>query len=269
MRKDTAPLLEQPALTDQPTTAIATQEVSLPSTSVDMFERLARDPNVPVEKLERLIALQERVLAREAKMAFDEAFAAMQAELPVVPRTRKGDKWMYAPFEEIIPLVRPILQKHGFSLSYETQWPEGTKDILIVGHLTHRQGHERTTEFRAEADKSGSKNAVQAQGSTVQYGRRYTTLDLLGLATGDDDDGKGSEKAGKPDVVAPQGYDEWVTDLTATADNGTPATQQVWRSERSEPFRKYMGATEPQRWAAIKARALAADKRIAANAGKP
>src|SRR6185295_6009416 len=44
-------------------------------------------------------------------------------------------------------------------------------------------GHERTSEFLADADTSGSKNAIQARGSAVSYGHRYTTKDLLNITT--------------------------------------------------------------------------------------
>ena len=39
----------------------------------------------------------------------------------------------------------------------------------------------------APADTSGSKNAIQARGSTVTYLQRYTLLGALGLVTGDED----------------------------------------------------------------------------------
>ena len=51
---------------------------------VSMFERLVSDPNVDVEKLERLMAMQERVIRYRAEQAFNEAFAAMQPEIPVI-----------------------------------------------------------------------------------------------------------------------------------------------------------------------------------------
>src|SRR5690606_5500273 len=39
-------------------------------------------------------------------------------------------------------------------------------------------------------DSSGSKNAIQAIGSTLTYLQRYTLIQALGLAASDDDDGQ-------------------------------------------------------------------------------
>lgn len=41
----------------------------------------------------------------------------------------------------------------------------------------------------ASADTSGSKNSIQAIGSTITYLQRYTLFSILGLASTDDDDG--------------------------------------------------------------------------------
>jgi hypothetical protein len=55
--------------------------------------------------------------------------------------------------------------------------------------VTHRDGHSEETSLASPVDTSGSKNAVQQIGSTVEYLRRYTLLAALGLATSKDDDG--------------------------------------------------------------------------------
>jgi hypothetical protein len=61
----------------------------------------------------------------------------------------------------------------------------------VVGHLTHIGGHTRESRFRSTADASGGKNAIQGLGSAVQYGRRYTLIDLLNIVQqGVDDDGQ-------------------------------------------------------------------------------
>lgn len=161
-----------------------------------VIERLASNPAVDVTKLEKLIELQERMLAHNAKAAFNAAFSMMQGEIPAIIEKTKTNNGFYAPLEDIVEVVRPILQKHGFALTHRTEWPEkGT--VKVIGVLSHQQGHERQSEFLSPADDSGNKNKIQGLGSTISYGRRYTTKDLLGIVTrGEDDDGK---KAGKND----------------------------------------------------------------------
>lgn len=232
-----------------------------PATQViSMIERMASDPNVDVDKLERLIAMQERVMAHNAKAAFDEAFAQMLAEIPAVVADKRGDKWMYAPLDQIISAVRPVMAKHGFSLSHRTEWPAADM-VQVVGILAHRLGHERESTFQSAADKSGSKNAVQALGSAVQYGRRYTTKDLLCIVTvNEDDDAQRTAKRKAED--APDGYNDWLITLSAKADESLTALQQMWATANGDKdlkaFSRYLTTRETDVWNDLKRRAAKA-----------
>ncbi len=63
----------------------------------------------------------------------------------------------------------------------------------MICTITHELGHSESTSLTANPDISGSKNAIQAIGSTISYLERYTVLALTGLATKDmDDDGVSS-----------------------------------------------------------------------------
>ena len=224
------------------------------SRGATMFERLAADPNVPVDKLERLIAMQERIEANNARSAFNAAFAEMQIEIPTVHERGKTDKATYARLEDIIEAVRPVLGKHGFALSHRTEWPDA-KTVKVVGILMHREGHARESEFLSAADASGSKNAIQALGSAVAYGRRYTTKDLLNIATSDeDDDGRAAGKAGKPDATVPEGYDLWRDGMSDIAEQGTGPLQVAFQKSKRE-YREYITKNEPLIWARIKTKA--------------
>lgn len=154
---------------------------------VAMIERAAKDPTVDIDRMRQLMAIHAEATARRAKVAFLADFSALQSELPAVAKGGKGhnDK-RYARFEDVIGTIRPFLVKHGFSLSFRTQHED--KVIRIIGVLGHRAGHEERTDLPLPADTSGSKNAVQAWGSTISYGKRYVALTLLGIATTDDDD---------------------------------------------------------------------------------
>lgn len=181
---------------------------------VGVIADLARDPNADVAKMERAIAMMKDVMAYQAKAEFDAAFAVMQGELPVIVRRKKADKSHYAPFEDIIEGVRPVLQKHGFSLRH-TNHREGTEQV-VTGILSHRAGHSERDEFRSAPDTSGSKNPIQAVASTRSYGQRYTTISLLGIATEDmDNDGKSH---GQPQE--PNGFESIMLDLELAADDG-------------------------------------------------
>ena len=228
-------------------------------TAALMFERLAKDPNVDVEKLERLIAMQERILRHNAKAAFDAAYATMQPEIPVIDEHGRIEvkgtlRSTYAPLEDIHEVIKPITAKHGFAIRHRTEWPEDRKGIIrIVGILSHAQGHSEESIFEAPLDKSEYRTDIQSMGSTVSYGRRYTTLDLLNIATRKaDDDG---EKHGRPQP--PEGYEAWAATLEGIADEGMARLTDVFNkaSKANREWAVYLTNYDRRYWNALKDRA--------------
>jgi hypothetical protein len=152
-----------------------------------MIERAARDPAVDIDKLERLMLMQERSIAREAKAAYDAAMADLQPSLPSIgERGNAAGRYTYALWEDINAAIKPVLMAHGFALTFRTDFANG---ITVTGVLSHRAGHREETSITLPADPSGNKNAVQAVASSVSYGKRYTAGALLNLTShGEDDD---------------------------------------------------------------------------------
>jgi hypothetical protein len=118
----------------------------------------------------------------------------MQPELPVITerggiKDRSGNiQSTYALWEDVNAAIRPILQRHGFALSFKVRRTQ--EEIITTGILSHRSGHSEETELSLPTDSSGSKNAVQAVGSSTSYGKRYTAFALLNItSSGEDDDG--------------------------------------------------------------------------------
>lgn len=190
--------------------AVASAVVDNPVGALGVFERLALDKRLTVEKLGELIRLQSVIMERDARTAFVAAFQAMQ---PYIPRIKKNGAILnregkvqsrFARYEDIRAAVDPIMLRHGFTFDTKTEWPsDGIAEV--VGSLVHRDGHTRESRFRAAADASGGKNAIQGLGSAVQYGRRYTLKDLLSIVEeGVDDDGQkaGQSRRREPEVVS-------------------------------------------------------------------
>jgi len=178
-------------MNDQPeSTAIAIPE----QTMLSVIERIATDPNADVDKLDRLLDMQERVLAREARVAFNAAFSEMQHEIPTVIERGKTNNGKYATLEDINEEIRPILQKWGFGILFRIKQTDS--DIAVTGVLSHKTGHCEETTISLPRDTSGSKNNVQAVGSSTSYGKRYVLCALLNISTrGEDDDGRSSTAA--------------------------------------------------------------------------
>lgn len=176
-----------------------------------MIERAARDPGVDIEKMERLMGMMERMKAASAKAAFDQALAEMQPKLPVVDKRGKitikdkndAEKVIqstpYALFEDINIAIAPILAEYGFAISFRTS---AEAKVKVTAILSHRDGHREETTLELMHDSTGSKNSVQAIGSSVSYGKRYTMCAILNITVkGEDDDAK---EAGKVPISEEQ-----------------------------------------------------------------
>ncbi len=190
---------------------------------IQVIERAALNPDVDIDKMERLLQMQERVMDRQAMMAYSAAMAAMQTELPSIEERGQTNNGCYATLEDIVDTVRPILQKHGFAVSFRIQTQE--RCIQVTGVLMHKDGHREETSMLLPADMSGNKNAVQAFGSSTSYGKRYVLCALLNITTrGQDDNGQTSTRAAVKRVTAFQAGQ--IQRLISQC----PATTQEWFS---------------------------------------
>jgi hypothetical protein len=183
----------------QLTKAAETAPAEFGASLLEVIRKAAGDPSVDIDKFERLVALQERVEGRDAKLAFTEAKLAMRPLLPEI--TMKGkivikdkntgavtQETPFARFEDIHAAVTPILTEHGFDLAFRNGLSDEGK-VRVTTILTHAQGHSEETYFDLPHDSSGSKNAVQAVGSSTSYAKRYGVLSILNLrVAGEDDD---------------------------------------------------------------------------------
>ena len=161
---------------------------------------LAVEKGASIEMLEKLIALQERCEANEARKAYHEAMAAFKKNPPTIIKNKEVDftsqkgrtHYKHAGLAEAAASIGKALSEHGLSAAWRTaQKGEG---IEVTCEITHVLGHTEKTSLTALPDISGSKNAIQAIASTVTYLERYTLLALAGLAAQDtDDDGGGAE----------------------------------------------------------------------------
>lgn len=186
------------------------------SAIISMIERAARDPAVDIDKMERLMIMRRDMLAEEAKRSYAAALAEMQPDLPVIAERGKidigrGKPQSYALWEDINEAIKPVLKQYGFGLSFRTG--RESDKIVVTGVLSHRSGHSEETTMHLPIDASGSKNAVQAVGSSTSYGKRYTAAALLNLTSrGEDDDGRA---AGNSPAIS----DEQVMELRDLAES--------------------------------------------------
>jgi hypothetical protein len=144
-----------------------------------------------VDELEKLLTLQERYDANQARKSYNKAMADFKANPPKIEKDRTvkygNTQYNHASLYNITEKVNAELTKHALSASWATK-QNGA--VCVTCKITHVQGHSEETTLQAPADTSGSKNSIQAIGSTITYLQRYTLLALTGLATHEDDDGQ-------------------------------------------------------------------------------
>lgn len=155
---------------------------------------MAVERGASVEVMTKLMDLRERWEAGQARKAFDAAVADAKAEIPTIAKNRVGhNNTRYADFAAYAAVVDPVIARHGLSYRFRTTQ---TDRISVSCILSHRDGHSEENTLAGPADKTGSKNEIQAIGSTLTYLQRYTLVQALGLAASQDDDGKGAPQAG-------------------------------------------------------------------------
>lgn len=181
------------AIATEPQTAPALQPTTLlaSTTPMDMISR-AITQGASIDIIERLMGLHERWEATQARRAFDEAIASAKAEItPVVRNQTAHNSKKYADFAAIARMVDPIITKFGLSYRFRTTQ---TDRINVTCVIAHKAGHSEETTLSGPPDKTGSKNDIQAIGSTLTYLQRYSLTQALGLASADDDDGHTASK---------------------------------------------------------------------------
>lgn len=179
-----------------------------------MIERAARDPAVDIDKLQQLMAMRERIEARQSEADFDKALTAAQAGMGRVrtdsnnPQTRSR----YASYGALDAAMRPVYTNNGFALSFNTENP-APEIVRVICRVSHQNGHSRTYQIDMPADGKGAKGGdvmtkTHATGSAVSYGMRYLLKMIFNIAVSDrDDDGN---SAGSGDKISMQQVQELI-----------------------------------------------------------
>lgn len=158
--------------------------------------------SMDLSAMERLMGLQERWDANEAKKAYHQAMAAFKQNPPTIYKdkhvsfsTQKGQTdYHHATIGNVVKQIVAALAEHDLSHSWTTEQREGGQ-VAVTCTITHKLGHSESVTLQAGRDESGGKNSIQALGSAITYLQRYTLLAITGLAVedGSDDDGQGAD----------------------------------------------------------------------------
>jgi len=193
--------------------------------------------NIAPEALSQLMALQERWESNESRKAYNRAMVAAQGEMPTIYKGRKGQKSSYASYDDIMRVVRPVLDKNGLALSYTQS--ETETSITLVCSILHVDGHTHDVPFTLPKDdllktKDGRAvtNLAQAQGSANSYAKRYCVCNALNIVVGDMDDDAKAMDAPVQEVTAEQ-----AAELEDLCERSGADVEKVFRHYAIESFR--------------------------------
>lgn len=186
-------IVDQPAPSQVP--ALNVDSASL----IQAISAAASNPQVDVEKMDRLLQMHERMTARAAETAFNTAMSATQSEMGPISADaeNKQTRSKYATYAKLNGVLRPIYTRHGFSLSFNEG--EGAPDghVRVLAYVSCA-GHTRTYHADVPSDGKGAKGGdvmtkTHAGGAARSYGMRYLLKMIFNVAVGEfDNDGNGS-----------------------------------------------------------------------------
>lgn len=158
-----------------------------------------------LEMVSKLMDLQDRHDAKQAKMAFVKSMSLFKTEHLKIRKNKQvgyahkdgsgRTDYAYSTLDNILEIAVPVMSQYGLSATWDTKQDNG--NIIVTCILSHSMGHSESVKMEAAPDKSGKKNPIQEVASTVTYLERYTFLAITGLSVGDnpsDDDGRGGGK---------------------------------------------------------------------------
>lgn len=229
-------------------------------TPIDLL-RHALDSGADLDRLEKLMDLQQRWEADQARKAFADDMARFKARPIEIAKDKlvsfKTDKgrteYMHATIGNVVETIVPILAEFGFSHRWDMDQRDGL--VIVTCVITHKLGHSQSTTLKASPDQSGGKNSIQSIISTKTYLERHTLLAATGLATKDseDDDGQAAgvtqedrqelrneargmrQRATPADVAsrngkpAPAADAQLLAEARAAADAGLEAFGKFWK----------------------------------------
>ena len=182
---------QQELITQEPT---QTQGI-VPSNPTPMsLIQFALSKDAAIDVIERLAALQDKQLAREAEVAFNEAMNAVQEKIKRVaadlmnPQTKS----QYASYAAIDRKIRPVYSEAGMSLSFDTTDCPLAEHIRVVCYVS-KGSHTRRYQVDMPCDGKGAKGGdvmtkTHAAGAAMSYGMRYLVKGIFNIAVGEEDD---------------------------------------------------------------------------------
>jgi hypothetical protein len=178
------------------------QPVTQQSAILAMISRANENPDINIDKMERLYAMYEKAMIIDKETAFNAAMTQAQMEMAPIaadatnPQTRSK----YASYAQLDRAVRPIYTRHGFALSFDEGECAKPEYVRVLCQVSHGAGFSRIFHTDMPADGKGAKGGdvmskTHAVGAAKSYGMRYLLRGIFNLAVGEEDKDGNDETA--------------------------------------------------------------------------
>lgn len=168
---------------------------NLPPPAPELNLQVIADRILTGELTSEKLGMIKDLLAMNAERKFATAFVTLQGEIPKVMATRavpNNDgtvRYNFAPYEEIMATVSPLLSKHGFTITFSTEY-DGPR-IVKLCELQHESGHKKVNKFAVRIGSGPPKaNESQADGAAGTYAKRQALCDCLNIVIEHDSDAR-------------------------------------------------------------------------------
>jgi len=178
-----------------------------PQTAPINLLSIALQNNAAIDVIERLAALQEKAMLRDAEIAYNDALSRIQGEIkrvaPDLLNPQTSSK--YASYAAIDRVIRPIYTREGMSLSFshaDCPKPEHVR-VLCFASLG---AYTRTYQMDMPSDGKGARGGdvmskTHATAAADSYAKRYLVKDIFNVSIGEYDvDGNSPTHEGLSDA---------------------------------------------------------------------
>lgn len=162
---------------------------------LSIIEKVAMDPNANVDKMEKMLDMQERIFDKNAEIEFNKSMVECQKNMPIVLARGWNSQTssLYVKYEHLIQDIKPTYTGHGFSLSFGEAPCNTEGSITVTCDVMHLGGHTRNYSSTLPIDSCGikgtvNKTGIHATSSAYTYAKRYLATMIFNIAIADHDD---------------------------------------------------------------------------------
>ncbi len=177
-----------------------------PSSPMAMAMELCKvNSDMSIEKMEKILEMQERFEANQARKDFTADFAVVQSKIDAVVKTKVNPQTRsnYAGLDDVLATAKPVYTEHGFSVIFYEGNAEKEADVRVCADVLHKAGHKETYHYDVPMGGKGIQGKVNmidihAKATSVTYGRRYLLCMIWNIPTQDKDGNPPADPKGPP-----------------------------------------------------------------------